>query len=118
MAVGLSKQICWISIIVTFSAILRLICDQPVVSGGDHLSTWQNPPPNLQVTCNFLAFPSCDSNWDSVERQLAVSAIAYDHMAIGAGPQIGWKLRVLLCKLYTMTHGENHLNLAIRVFIR
>ena len=40
-----------------------------------------------QVTGNFLTCPGRGSNPDSGERQLEVSGIALDHIAIRAGPQ-------------------------------
>ena len=35
-----------ISIIVTFSVIMRLSCEWPVVSRGGNRSAWRKPPPN------------------------------------------------------------------------
>ena len=45
----LKSQEFGISVIVTFSAILQLSRDKPVVIGGGIQSTWQKPPPNPRL---------------------------------------------------------------------
>ena len=77
-----------ILVFLTFSAILWLICDQPVVTGEGSQSTRRKNTALPQVTGNFLTFPVWDSNPCSGERQLAVCGNALDHTAIRAGPQM------------------------------
>ena len=69
----------------TFSAILRLSRDGPVVTGGgNRVQAKATTKPTF--TGNFLTCHRWDSNPDRCERQLAVSCNALDHTGIRAGP--------------------------------
>ena len=70
---------------VTFSAILRLGCDYPVVTGVRNWSTQRKPPPKRQLP----HMSGSNSNPDRCERQLhdvAISGNALYLKAIRAGP--------------------------------
>ena len=62
----------WNFVFVTFSVILWLSLDRPIVTGEGNRSNRRNSLPN-QVTGNFLTCPRWDLNPDSGERQLAGS---------------------------------------------
>ena len=77
-----------ILVIVTFSAYSFFVTSQLSVV-WENQSTWQKPPPNSQVTGNFLTYPSWYFNLGSGERQLVVSGNALDCLAIIADPSRG-----------------------------
>ena len=44
-------------VIVTFTAVIRLNCDQPIVSGGGNRSTWHKALPNNKSITHLSLMP-------------------------------------------------------------
>ena len=77
------------SFFVTFSAILQLSCDWPIITGGVNRSTQRNPLPKpIQWQLSHLPRPV--SKPGTGERQLAVSGNALGQSAIRVDPR-GWR---------------------------